>query len=182
MIEALASLARYLGTDWLGLCVLLAGGGGFLFGLAAALFSLAASKGDFVPYAVLSVVSLVLTAILLPNFIHTSCGGQLTACKSNLKNLGTALEMYSTDHAGAYPPDMGYLTPNYLKIIPECPHAGVDTYSGSYHRSARREVAGEVVEPDAYTFYCTGQNHTSAGITAQDYPRYDSRHGLTERP
>ena len=45
----------------------------------------------------------ILAAILVPNFVRARAQGHLTACKSNLKNIGTALEMYSTDHAGRYP-------------------------------------------------------------------------------
>jgi hypothetical protein len=46
--------------------------------------------------------------------------GGMTNCKSNLKNLGTAMEMYTTDWEGRYPSTLGQLTPNYLKTIPEC--------------------------------------------------------------
>lgn len=52
--------------------------------------------------------------------------GQLTGCKSNQKNLAVALETYSTDFQGHYPPTLSLLTPNYLKIIPNCPSAGAD--------------------------------------------------------
>lgn len=41
-------------------------------------------------------------AIVTPNFIRCRCQSSLAACKSNLKNIGTALEMHSVDH-GAYP-------------------------------------------------------------------------------
>lgn len=74
----------------------------------------------------------VLAAILGPNFYRARAGGSLTACKSNLKNIGTAFEMYSTDWSGHYPKDISRLTPNYLKTFPECPQAGKDTYSDSY--------------------------------------------------
>ena len=50
--------------------------------------------------------------LVLPNFIRHGTGGQLTACKSNLKNFGTALEMYATDHSGRMPPSAALLTPN----------------------------------------------------------------------
>lgn len=48
----------------------------------------------------LMIVIAILAAILVPNFIRARAQGQFTACKSNLKNVGVALEMYSSDHAG----------------------------------------------------------------------------------
>jgi hypothetical protein len=74
----------------------------------------------------------VIAAILVPNFVRARSRSGLTACKSNLKNIGTACEMYGTDWKGLYPKEMSLLTPNYLKTIPSCPHAGRDTYSASY--------------------------------------------------
>lgn len=113
----------------------------------------------------------MLVAILLPNFIRYHCGGPSTACKSNLKNTATALEMYSTDNQGLYPRSLGQLTPNYLKIIPNCPTAQRDTYSESY-----RVATG----PDAFTLYCSGFNHSAAN-TPVNYPQYSSFEGLIER-
>ncbi len=79
-----------------------------------------------------------LAAILvIPQFIRPRNSGQLTACKSNLKNFGTALEMYAYDHAGRYPSSATQLTPNYLKTLPKCPTAGRDTYSSTYTRAKR---------------------------------------------
>ena len=39
----------------------------------------------------------ILAAILVPNFIRARAQGQVTSCKSNLKNIGTACEMYATE-------------------------------------------------------------------------------------
>ena len=109
-----------------------------------------------------------LTAILVPNFIRARAQGQTTACKSNLKNLGTALEMYSTDNAGRYPTSLGPLTPNYLKRMPICPSANSDTYSSSYQFAAN---------PDAYSFFCQGLHHGEAGLK-ENFPQYNSYYGL----
>ncbi len=97
-----------------------------------------------------------------------------TACKSNLRNIATALEMYTTDNAGRYPTSLSVLARDgwYLKSIPTCPAAGCDTYSASY-RSA--------TDPDAYTLFCQGANHANVGYPA-DYPQYDSNQGLIESP
>lgn len=176
----------------------------------------------------------VLGAIVVPNFVRSHSRDSIQACKSNLKNIGTALEMYSTDWGGKYPATLEVLSPNYLKIIPECPRAGKDTYSSSYSKSSlnssealvcpahpgpkqtgacaekRRkileelknlgepELTAEVISrvdavcPDgraysypvfseAYSFYCSGDNHDSANIPA-DYPKYNSVEGLILRP
>lgn len=112
----------------------------------------------------------ILAAILVPNFIRARAQGQLTACKSNLKNIGTACEMYSTDNSGRYPSGLAKLTPDYLKSIPTCPSAGQDTYTSAYTSS---------MNPDAYTVYCSGANHTAAG-TNSGYPQFNAFQGLVE--
>lgn len=121
-------------------------------------------------------VGTVLGAILVPNFIRARARGQLTSCKSNLKNLGTAMEMYSTDWAGKYPAEIDLLTPNYLKTLPDCPATGRVTY---------KLQTGQVVynEPgfdDYYFFQCAGENHTSVSVPP-GYPQYDGISGLLER-
>ncbi len=121
--------------------------------------------------SVFAVAVCVLGWVLIsPNFIRSHHGGQTTACKSNLKNIGTALEMYSTDHAGLYPPSPALLLPNYLKTIPTCPSVGWVTY--------RFQMASQ---PDLYTVVCDGCNHSAAGIQG-NYPQYTSATGLIERP
>lgn len=61
--------------------------------------------------------------LLVPNFQHARAEGQLTACGSNLKNIGTASEMYFVDH-DVYPSQLTSLTPEYLKQLPLCPASG----------------------------------------------------------
>lgn len=94
--------------------------------------------------------------------------GTLTACKSNLKNIGTALEMYSTDNYGRYPCKLDDVTPSYVKVIPTCPSAGYNSYI--YIRSTN---------PDVYTTWCNGSHHTSI-TNIPNYPQYDSIEGLRE--
>lgn len=94
------------------------------------------SRGNLFLAAIAFMGMATLAAILvIPRlFIRPRNGGQLSSCKSNLKNLGTGLEMYASDHAGRLPPSMAHLTPNYLKTFPKCPTAGRDTYSSTYTR------------------------------------------------
>lgn len=102
----------------------------------------------------------------------------MTACKSNCKNLATALEMYSTDNKGRYSTDLNSLTRgNYLKVVPTCPSAQKDTYSGTYsfHSS-----------PDRFTFYCQGLNHEKAFAgfpgNKENFPQYGAEAGLIDHP
>jgi type II secretion system protein G len=115
----------------------------------------------------------ILAAILVPNFLRARAQGQYTACQSNLKNIGTALEMYSVDNGGRYPNATQVttnliFTPTYLSKFPDCPSAGANTYSGSYVQAT--------TPAHAYTFYCNGAYHTTFAPTG--YPRYTSKDGL----
>ncbi len=115
-----------------------------------------------------------LAAILVPNFVRSrSRGGPGTACKSNLRNIGTALEMYSVDSQGDYPRVLGGLTPNYLKTIPTCPSIGSVTYVYEGTQAGNHSL---------YTVFCGGLNHEGMGIKAPNYPQYTSATGLIERP
>ncbi|MCD4786477.1 MAG: nuclear transport factor 2 family protein [Candidatus Eremiobacteraeota bacterium] len=113
-----------------------------------------------------------IAAIAAPNFLQARGQGQFTQCQSNMKNIGTALEMYSTDHSGHYPKNLKQLTPEYLKFIPTCASAGKDTYSESYESTQN---------PDTYEFCCSGSHHSNVGVPP-NYPKYDSTRGLTSRP
>ncbi|MHB2017567.1 MAG: type II secretion system protein [Candidatus Xenobia bacterium] len=114
----------------------------------------------------------ILAAILVPNFIRARAQGQLTSCESNEKNIGTALEMYSTDNSGRYPATLNGtgsgLLPNYLKVVPTCPSAGSDTYDSAYSHQS---------DPDSYSFYCNGSNHNGVGLLS-NFPQYNSSQGL----
>lgn len=92
---------------------------------------------------------------------------QLTQCSSNLKNQGTAMEMYSTDYSGRYPTSLQDLTPNYLRAVMTCPTGG------SYSMTSD-------VEPDVYRITCNG-DHTTSGL-ARGFPQYDSVMGLLREP
>ncbi|MFH0802541.1 MAG: MG2 domain-containing protein [bacterium] len=123
--------------------------------------------GKLHPSIFLIAIALLGIAIISPNF-RRGCGGVLTACESNLKNMGTALEMYSTDNRGLYPESLNKLVPDYLKKIPECPKAGSDTYSSSYECSR---------QPDDFTIFCSGDFHMEMGIVP-NYPMYTASKGL----
>jgi len=115
----------------------------------------------------------ILAAILVPNFLRARNQGQLTACKSNLKNMGTALEMYSTDYSGIYPAATASLTVSgtYLQTLPTCPLASGAAYG--YTRGS---------SSNSYTVSCISTFHNGVGgCTASGQPSYDSLQGLLPR-
>ncbi len=94
---------------------------------------------------------------------------ELRLCQLNLMNIGTALEMWATDHNGHYPESLSRLTPDYLRLMPTCPSARIDTYSQSYNVAKN---------PDLYTFYCQGHHHGNANLP-KNQPYYSGLTGLT---
>lgn len=94
----------------------------------------------------------------------------LSSCKSNLKVIGTCLEMYATDEpGGTYPANLAALTPNYFRTIPKCPEAGSDTYSASF----------KVSDEGTARVYCQGNHHPAI---PPDYPRWESKQDLVDPP
>lgn len=125
-------------------------------------------------------IIIILAAILVPNFLHARAQSQLTACKSNLKNIATALESYAVDNGGRYPSSGnlagGLTTEAYLKAIPTCPSAGSNSYSSGY---------SSTLTPDAFSFYCSGDNHNNALKaygSSPNFPQYVLGRGITDHP
>jgi len=118
-----------------------------------------------------------LACVILPNFNKCHNQGHLTGCKSNLKNLAAALEMYASDNAGNYPHSLDKLIePTYLKRLPTCPATGQMTYL-DYQVST---------EPDSFSFSCCGDNHKKSytGFQADStgFPKYHAELGLIDHP
>jgi len=97
----------------------------------------------------------------------------LLACESNLKNIAVALEMYSTDYEGHYPPDLDYLIQPgpvgaYMKLLPICP---VCREPYIYESS---------LEPNNFLLQCGGENaHIKTGSVEEGhYPKYDPGQGV----
>ena len=106
---------------------------------------------------------------------HCRTGAQYTSCKSNLKNLATALEMYYTDN-GVYPGDLNALTPAYMKTLPRC----VENRNNDYcyeHQKGRVEEDSTIAE--GFTLMCKGHNHRGHAI---NFPQYNNREGLVKDP
>jgi hypothetical protein len=113
-------------------------------------------------------VCAILASVFVPNFLRARAYNQWIACKSNLKNLATALEMYGTDNQGHYPAQAGRIVPRYLRQIPTCPAAGADSYTASYQVS---------MSPDTFSLACSGLHHSPDGA-----PSYHAEEGLIEGP
>jgi|GEM_PF-3491608 len=99
--------------------------------------------------------------------------GLLMMCMSNLKNIGTGLEMFSCDNGGRYPASLGKITPAYLKTIPR-------------YRSSKGEFGYEqgyklAAGGKSYVLACTGGAFTSINIPA-GYPRYTPEKGIEIKP
>ena len=117
---------------------------------------------------VIAIIS-ILASILVPNFLKARAQGVASACKANLKHIGTALEMYSTDNSGTYPAALSSLTPTYLRSIPNCPAAST---AYGYSKAGNN-----------YTVYCrtAGNPHSLAGCGNTGYPQYNAAGGLKSR-
>jgi len=87
----------------------------------------------------------ILAAVLVPNFMRAREASRLTACKSNLKNISTAVETYSNDWDGLYPggtvssldakeiksgqsSGIGALQDDYIQKPTKCPTAKANYY------------------------------------------------------
>jgi prepilin-type N-terminal cleavage/methylation domain-containing protein len=67
------------------------------------------SRPGFTLFELLVVIAIIalLAAILFPVFAQAREKARQTSCLSNLKQLGTAMLMYSADHDGLFPPAVG---------------------------------------------------------------------------
>jgi len=104
-------------------------------------------------------------------------GSCLTACKSNCKNIATALEMYASDNDGRYPAKLQQLVPgNYLLKLPTCPQVNRMTYTD--YRCYQ--------SPDSFSFTCVGNNHAKAytgfSTSSTNFPQYSAECGLVDHP
>jgi len=116
-----------------------------------------------------------LQRLLSPGFLRADHSAPATTCKSNLKVLAAALEMYSDDHQGSYPATLSELVPRYLQSVPECPAPESQGYQAEFGRTAAHNTEGL---DNYYLIQCSGAGHQGY---PRNYPRYDSARGLVER-
>lgn len=89
------------------------------------------------------------------------------SCRSNLKNIGTACEMYFTDN-NAYPTSLEQLTPMYLKTVPSCIPGEVNSYE-------LRNVSSQ-----NYEVYCVSPGHKHLGEKDEEKRHYTGAEGLVQ--
>lgn len=119
---------------------------------------------------------LVLWACGVPPMVAESC----TVCSSNLKNLATAVETWSTDHDKRYPGSLEELVPEYIKPLPTCPGplAG-NPRARVFYRALGVELAdgyGYRRQGDSYVLWCRTRGTTSH--TGDHQPWYSGVSGL----
>lgn len=119
---------------------------------------------------------------ILPINMHL-CYNQ---CQSNLKNIGTAMEMYSDDNYGQYPKRLEQLTPDYIREIPRCAFSlKKNSFASYYYNKVWGFSTGEYLYSKTargclYFFYCPGNNHRDWG-SGENYPQYNSVTGLNPK-
>ena len=130
-------------------------------------------KSGFTLLELMTVIAILalLIAIMFPRFMMVYARARYTACSSNLKNIATALQIYSTEFE-RFPVSLDALVPNYIKIIPNCPDAKCDTYTAGY------EVDDNGV---TFTICCKGHFHSVLGCN-EDEPYYIFDRGLGPQP
>ena len=101
----------------------------------------------------------VLASIFMPKMKGGRDRAALNACKTNLRHIGVALELYANDYDGHYTTcltdvptqvPLNYLTPNYLKTLPKCP-LGNGYYLVANHAAWKRIPAGGKTAVFCYT-------------------------------
>ena len=122
---------------------------------------------------------MLVVATIIPSFIVADDRQRdLVYCKSNIKDLAMAMEMYATDYDSHYPANLGQLTPNYLREIPQCRRY----FQTSYHLQIGLNNLGNVQEADHYFLIsCVGSNHLGV-LPVKDYPKINSDFVLMETP
>ena len=110
----------------------------------------------------------ILSSILLPNFVRARSEGRLTGCKTNLRNIATALEAYATDNKHRYPPAVTALTPAFIQTIPTCPSSGSNNcYINGFTSSS---------DPDNYSVWCNGSFHGELNLR-DNFPQFEPGSG-----
>ncbi len=120
---------------------------------------------------VVMLILAVLAFLLLPNYVRARSRGRLTACETNLRNMASALELYSNENDKIFPTELAALAPRYIQSLPKCPSAGSpQSYVDGYESGTR---------PSNYTLACQGGYHVDLGL-APNAPTFQYGVGLRE--
>ena len=115
------------------------------------------------------ICSLAVISMMVPFLQRENDRRDLLDCKENLRTLAVAMENYSSEHDGHYPPELKYLVPNYVESLPRCPASGTISYQMEWGPEAPHNTRAF---QDYYFLYCAGENHMVNGLPA-NYPCYD---------
>ncbi|MGV8118830.1 MAG: protein kinase [Candidatus Xenobiia bacterium LiM19] len=137
----------------------------FFFTIIILFLLIVLSKKSLMKAAAAAII--ILTILITPSYLRKMEESRYDQCSSNLRNIGTAMEMYSSDNQGRYPHNLGAITPGYMKTIPTCPAARKITYLYT-----RTQV------PDCYTVWCQGENHRPSH--EGNLPEYDANQSINE--
>jgi len=131
----------------------------------------------------------ILASIIMPKMGGARGKAKLAACKTNLRHIGLAMEMYANDNRGTlyppalfvgglanfpindlYGPDYPYLiTLGYLKYNPICPHVGSPAYWGWFNGST------------GFVYCATDISHNAHPGLEENFPRYRFDQGVVDR-
>lgn len=75
-----------------------------IIGSIVRLFVKIKGKFNVLLFVVMFFVFILSFPLWTGGFWRARASGQLTACESNMKNIGTAIEMYAEGNGGHYPP------------------------------------------------------------------------------
>ena len=124
----------------------------------------------------------ILAAIAIPNMVYTKKKAKLVACKSNLKNIATALDMYAGDNNDEYPGanddtvlaignnNQNLITEAYMQKAVYCPVSGTTAYKYNHINEAY------TIECPTPTSHFYGPKKTATLTTL----RYLSQGGVVE--
>jgi len=119
---------------------------------------------------VMGIISVLFGLFVTMGYVRAKARTTYVACCENLRTIGTGLQLYELEKK-RFPNELISLTPYYIRKIPQCPAADVDTYIEGYDTDS--ETQGN------FTVYCQGSYHAPIGIDT-NYPQYSYQWGLTE--
>jgi serine/threonine protein kinase len=135
---------------------------------------------------IVSTVIIIIMMVVVPRLYMARLDGRYTHCMSNLKNMGTALEMYSTDHGGLYPSSLTLLVPRYIDELPTCSLSTCDEHGEMcfpepWWKKPRTPSYSYEVNSwcDNYTISCIAGVH-EISCSGPGFPRYNADIGLLD--
>lgn len=135
-------------------------------------------NGGFTLIELMVVIAIIaiLALIAIPWLMQARFRTYHSACIQNMRNIGTAMEMYAIEHKGLFPDDLDELAdPNkpFLPEMPTCPTTDFP-YGTGYTISSDR---------DTYLVVCKGMHHLQfPGVVEEDYPQLENGQVSTHGP